>query len=304
MAEVGLVRFAQVALTVAQRVVPAYRTKFSKHPFTQPQLLVIPLLMRYEDWTFREAEVRLAEHSDLRPALALVSAPDYTTLYRFMRRLDASTLQRLLVAVVERMPAANAGKVVAADATGLAPGAIGTFFVSRERDSGDGFPWRQWLKWLVAVDGERQLVLAQIAKRGPTNDSATLRPPVAMGQYVGEIDLVPADGEFDSERNHRSIREEVGVGSIIPARRGKAGWKEQGVRAEMAAHFPAGQYGQRSLVEGVFSAAKRKLSARAPGRSLATQRLQALLLGVAYDVYRLWRAPLLLSGGSALTHST
>jgi len=45
------------------------------------------------------------------------------------------------------------------------------------------------------------------------------------------------------------------------------------------------------LVESVFSAAKRKLSARAPGRSLETQRLQALLLGVAYDVYRLWRAP-------------
>ncbi len=304
MAEVGLVRFAQVALSVAKDHVPAYRTKFSKHRFTQPQLLVILLLMRYEDWTFREAEVRLAEHRDLRAALGLASAPDHTTLYRFMRRLDASTLQRLLVAVVERMPAAHAGTVVAVDATGLAPGAISTFFVNRKRDSGEGFPWRQWLKWLVAVDGKRQLVLAQLAKRGPTNDSATLRPLVAMGQYVGEIDVVLADGEFDSERNHRFIREQVGAGSIIPARRGKAGGKNQGVRAEMAAHFPAEAYGQRSLVESVFSAAKRKLSARAPGRSLTTQRLQALLLGVAYDVYRLRRVPLLLSAGSALTHST
>ena len=287
MAEVGLVRFAQVALGVAKDQVPAYRTKFSKRRFTQPQLLVILLLMRYEDWTFREAEVRLAEHSDLRAALGLVSAPDHTTLYRFMRRLDAGTLQRLLVAIVERIPTADCGAIVAVDATGLAPGAISTFFVNRKRDSGEGFPWRQWLKWLVAVDGKRQLILAQLAKRGPTNDSATLRPLVAMGQYAGAIDTVLADGEFDSERNHRFIREEVGARSIIPARRGKASWNKRGVRAEMASRFPAEAYGQRSLVESVFSAVKRKLSARAPGRSLETQRVQALLLGISYDVYRL-----------------
>src|ERR1700756_1009278 len=58
MPEVGLVRFGQVALDVAQATVPRYRTTFSKHLFTQPQLLAILCLMRYEDWTFREAEVR------------------------------------------------------------------------------------------------------------------------------------------------------------------------------------------------------------------------------------------------------
>jgi hypothetical protein len=226
MAEVGLVRFAQVALAVARETVPTYRTRFSKHQFTQPQLLTILLLLRYEDWTFREAEVRVAEHSDLRAALGLEAAPDHTTLYRFMRRLDASTLQQLLVAVVNRMPTAAAGAVVAVDATGLAPGAISTF-VNRTRDSGEGFPWRQWLKWLVAVDGKRQLVLAQIAKRGPTNDSATLHPLVAMGQYVGAIDVVLADGEFDSERNHQFVRGVLGAESIIPARRGKASWEKR-----------------------------------------------------------------------------
>lgn len=49
MAEVGLVRFAGVALEVAEAVLPYYRTKFSKHIFTQPQLLAILCLMRYED---------------------------------------------------------------------------------------------------------------------------------------------------------------------------------------------------------------------------------------------------------------
>ncbi len=49
MAEVGLITFAQVALEVAQAVMPPYRSKFSKRRFTQPQLLAILCLMRYED---------------------------------------------------------------------------------------------------------------------------------------------------------------------------------------------------------------------------------------------------------------
>jgi hypothetical protein len=100
MAEVGLVRFAQVALDVAAATVPRYRTAFSKHQFTQPQLLAILCLMRYEDWTYREAEVRLAEHSELRRALRLRSVPDYTTLYRFLRRLDEAAIARCLNEVV------------------------------------------------------------------------------------------------------------------------------------------------------------------------------------------------------------
>jgi transposase-like protein DUF772 len=69
---------------------------FSKHQFTQPQLLAVLCLMRYEDWTFRETEVRLREHRELRETLKLSSVPDYTTLYRFLQRLDDKTIDRVL----------------------------------------------------------------------------------------------------------------------------------------------------------------------------------------------------------------
>ena len=71
MPEIGLLPFARVALEVATAVLPSYRSRFSKHQFTQPQLLGILCLMRYEDWTFREAEVRLREHAELRTVLRL-----------------------------------------------------------------------------------------------------------------------------------------------------------------------------------------------------------------------------------------
>lgn len=53
MAEIGLVKFARLALGISEAVLPAHRTKFSKRQFSQPQLLAVLCLMRYEDWTFR-----------------------------------------------------------------------------------------------------------------------------------------------------------------------------------------------------------------------------------------------------------
>src|SRR5215469_6994464 len=102
MAEVGLLPFARIALQVSKAVLPRYRSRFSKHQFTQPQLLAVLCLMRYEDWTFREAEVRLREHRELRAALQLHAVPDYTTLYRFLRRLDDDTVERGLSETVRQ----------------------------------------------------------------------------------------------------------------------------------------------------------------------------------------------------------
>src|SRR6266481_1045325 len=107
MPEIGLLPFARVALDVATTVLPTYRSRFSKHQFTQPQWLAILCLLRYEDWTFREAEVRLREHRDLREVLQLRAVPDYTTLYGFLRRLEDDTIDRGLGETVRRWRGAD-----------------------------------------------------------------------------------------------------------------------------------------------------------------------------------------------------
>jgi len=63
----------------------------------QPQLLAVLCLMRSEDWTFRAAAVRLAEHQELRGVLGLHGVPDYTTLSRLLRRLDAAVLEQTFI---------------------------------------------------------------------------------------------------------------------------------------------------------------------------------------------------------------
>jgi len=177
---------------------------------------------------------------------------------------------------------------VAVDATGLAQGAVSTFFVRRMHHHGQKpLPWRHWLKWVVVVDLDQQFVLSQIARRGPWNDCANLPAVVEAASQQTRIGLVLADAEFDSERNHTYIRKQLGAQSVIPAKRGKKTWRIHGVRAEMRRAFPRRLYRRRSLIESLFSSVKRKLSARAPGRSLRTQKRQALLLGLSFNLYRL-----------------
>lgn len=287
MAEVGLLPFARVALQVATRVLPAYRSRFSKHQFTQPQLLAVLCLMRYEDWTFREAEVRLREHAELRKVLKLATVPDYTTLYRFLKRLEDDTIERGLTETVRRLRRgkSRAPTVVAVDGTGLSYNSVSTFFIRRIEQHARGMTvHRHWLKWLIVVDLKQQILLAQRARQGPACDSPALPGLLNAAGQRALIGLVLADAEFDSEANHQHIRR-LGAQSIIPAKRGR-GLPESDIRREMYWKFPREQYGQRAKIETVFSVIKRKLSSRAPGRSLPLQMRQALLLGLAYNIYR------------------
>jgi len=82
-------------------------------------------------------------------------------------------------------------------------------------------PWRVRPERLVVVELQRQLVLAQKAHAGPTNDRANLRSLVDAAHGVPAIGLVLADAKFDSELNRTHISEQTGARCIIPVKRCK-----------------------------------------------------------------------------------
>jgi hypothetical protein len=238
MAEVGLLSFSRVALQVTTKILPPYRTRFSKHQFTQPQLLAVLCLMRSKDWTFREAEVCLREHQELRAALHLQAVPDYTTLYRFLRRLEDDTVDRGLQETVLRLRRRRRRPISAAiDGTGLSHTSVRTFFLRRlEQHAHGARPRRPWLKWLIVVDVQQQILLAQRARQGPGCDARSLPGLLDVAARGAPIGLVLADAEFDSEANHEHIRQRLGAKSIIPARR--RGVPNGAIRNQMFRAFP------------------------------------------------------------------
>lgn len=147
--------------------------------------------------------------------------------------------------------------------------------------------YRHWVKWLIVADVRQQILLAQRAHQGPGCDSRALPALLDAAAKRAPIRVVLADAEFDSEANHQHIRRRrrTGAKSIIPARR--KGVPNGPIRNQMYRAFPEKPYRQRAKIETIFSALKRKLSSRAPARTLSLQIRQALLLGLAYNLFRL-----------------
>ena len=245
--------------------------------------------MRYAHWTFREAQVRLSEHRELREILPLRSVPDYTTLYRFLRRWDDHTIPRGVGETVRpwRRGKKHVRVSAAMDGTGLSYNAVSTFFIRRsEQHSRGRTRHRHWWKWLVVADGKQPILLAQHARPGPWCDTRA-RPALihAAGQRL-PVREVLADAEFDSQANHEYIRQHWRARSILPGKP-RRGLPRGGIRYQMYRAFPQKEYAQRAKIETIFSVIQRKLSSRAPGRSLPVQIRQALLLGLTYNLYRL-----------------
>jgi hypothetical protein len=106
--------------------------------------------------------------------------------------------------------------------TGLAQGTVSTWFAWRmHHRTKRPMPWRHWLKWAVVVDVDEPMVLSQMARRAPWNDCAKLPLLVEAASEETDIGLVLADVEFDSERNHTYVCQQLKARSIIPTKRRK-----------------------------------------------------------------------------------
>ncbi|HEX8904868.1 MAG TPA: transposase [Longimicrobiaceae bacterium] len=80
---------ARKALEVARRAIPAYSSKYSKHDFTQHQMLAILALAQFLKTDDRGIVAYLEDWSDLREALGLArdKLPHPTTVLRARQRL-------------------------------------------------------------------------------------------------------------------------------------------------------------------------------------------------------------------------
>jgi hypothetical protein len=248
--------------------------------------------MRYEGWTYRETVVRLAEHRELREAVGLQRVPHWTTLQKFLARLPEGVLSEAIAAAARRLlpPDGGGDGIGAADATGLRTSRASVHFLRRLRHRGQESRQRGWVKLTVLVTVRPPVILAATAARGPGAEAPDLPPLVRRGLPLVPLRVVLADAGYDSERNHRLLREELGVTAIIPPRTGRPprpGRWPGGYRGEMARHFPQALYRRRVLVETVLSVLKRKMGDVVAGQGLPMQARQALLLALTYNLYRL-----------------
>src|SRR5260370_26446386 len=136
---------------------------------------------------------------------------------------------------------------VAMDGTGLSYNSVSTFFSRRlEQHAARSARHRHWLKWVIVVDVQQQILLAQRAHQGPGSDVRSLPGLLDVAARGAPIRLVLADAEFDSEPNHQHIRQRLGAKSIIPAKR--RGIPQSTIRDQMFRAFTAKPYRPRAKI--------------------------------------------------------
>ena len=88
------VALARKALQVARQAVPAYASKYSKHDFTQHQLLAMLVLEQFFRTDDRGMAALLTDLPDLCRELGLAKVPHHTTLFHARKRLVKKGLFR------------------------------------------------------------------------------------------------------------------------------------------------------------------------------------------------------------------
>jgi len=153
---------------------------------------------------------------------------------------------------------------------------------------------KHWPKLTAVIDTRTHLVLAASVIRAPRQDAPRLVPVVRQALRHTPIDTLLADAGYDSEANHATCREELGVRSTVIALnwRGSRKWPQSKYRRQMVRRFqkkPRGSrskrvYGQRSQAERAFSRNKRRLGAWVGAVKWANQKTEILLKVLAHNI--------------------
>jgi hypothetical protein len=290
-----LLRFARLAMAAARRVMPARLSRHADPTYHPASLLAALLLREHLRLTYRAVEDLLRLADRLRRVLGLRIVPDHSTLWWFGRRhpspgVIAATLGETVARVAGRL---GGPRLVALDSTGLWLSHASRYFEWRAKR---GRKQRGWLKWALALWTGPQLLLAQRVRPGPSGDFGDLVPLAADAHATLPFERLVADAGYDSEANHRFCRERLGVDSLIPAkkRRSVRVVATTPYRQEMVRRLgdPGDEearriYRQRWKAETVMSVAKRRWGEGLSARLDDTQRAQALLRGVVYNLNRL-----------------
>jgi Transposase DDE domain len=123
---------------------------------------------------------------------------------------------------------------------------------------------------------------------GPRGDHVECRPLVEQTLARLPFTRLLADGGDDAEANHRWLREDLGIKSIIPPVTGRPsrGVTPRPYRRQLQLAFPRQVYGQRWKAETLISVVKRRFGGEVTARGYWQQVKQTLLRGVTDNLYR------------------
>jgi hypothetical protein len=271
----------RAALAAATKKLPRYWHKKSPHRFTVPQIFSILVLKQFMEADYRFIVCMLQEWSDVRQVLALKRVPAASTLCeafgRIMSDKDAANLMdetvRMALSIVEQ---------ASVDSTGLESSHVSRYYVKR---CGKKMEYKTYPKLSAVIDNETHLFLSSVIDEGPQVDHVEFKDAVSRAHARCPFGQLLGDAAYDSEANHRCVREKLHADAVIKVRRRQDGRPPRGPwRRSMHDNFPARAYGQRRHIESAFSQFKRTLGSALTARTRKRRQQELALRIITFNL--------------------
>jgi hypothetical protein len=271
------VRIAQLALWLAEQVIPRYSHPNSPKTYTQPQLVACVILKVYLGLSYRDTEEWLLASDQVCRALGLEEVPDHSTISRVIKRVKMATLQELNHQLLRHLAVEE--DVMAVDGTGFSLTQASDYYLTRR-----GNRRLTYIRGIYLVGVNRQFILGWRSAYGPGNEMAFLngmrrraRPyaPLVKGQRSF---MLLADRGFDGKAARPY--------DIIPPRRPvvRLDRRQRATMVDMATLD--GIWGHRWKSETVHSVIKRLSGSAVLSRRRAHQQREIGFKALAYNIHR------------------
>ena len=249
------IKFVDTSLeTVQSSRLKLYSCKYSKHVYTQHQLLSLVLLKEYISTDYRDFVELIDLISDIKEKLALDKIPHFTTLQKFVTRIPSSLFNLLLSRILKLFYSYGENVSVAAiDATGFTRSYASCYY-SRKT----GKLRKSFLRTSMSVDTSKKIILGWKISQKIDHEIKHANALIRQSNKMRKSDCYVMDKGYDSEKIHSIIREEIKADSIIPVRERKRKKIRGKYRKQLNLVFDRIKYNQRNIVETIFSVVKRK----------------------------------------------
>jgi len=260
--------------------VPLRSSKFSKKTYSQHQLFTLIILKEEIRMDYRDFSELLPNLITIIDILQLKQIPHFTTLQKFLSRIPALTFRIILKIVIRRLHQKGEKiKITSIDSTGFTSSYASHYYSKRINKTRKSF-----IKASIAVDSDNLIILGWKFSKIPIHDSQHAKTLINQVVRITKSDCFTMDKGYDSENIHKYIREIIKADSVIPFRKWNGNIYSGEYRMEMIENFNQEIYGQRNMVETVFSVIKRRYGENVRSRKYFNQLKEIKIRMVLYNM--------------------
>ncbi len=253
--------------------IPKSFSKKNNNVFSNEKHIIMQVLMQKEKKHYRDMPDFLEL---LRNEIGLKKMPHFTTINKFVLRVKPCWFEQLIAQIISAIES----EMAAIDGTGFSLNHRSRYFctIAGER--------KEFMQFNACAELKNKLITAVKIRRKKRHESIDVNSLMRKSAKQLKIGYFLADKAYDSEKNHE-LAEKYGARLIaplrdngkIPVRRTK-GYHRKQLRRE----FPKGIYKNRVIIEGIFSALKRRYGELIYSKKFVSEKNELLCRVLAYDL--------------------